>query len=156
MKRFRLITLTLTCSLTLFASSAQARFFLGPTLVIQVTEGDTASALGVQFGTYNLGSGFGLRGTLEVRPPLVSSPAFQTAADLLYSRGEETIFYLGVGGGYANTSGSESLAVSGTLGVDVDTDSLISVFLEAQPRYNLTTDAPTFHVRSGLNVHLGD
>lgn len=154
MNRFTFTTLALVAAL--FFGNAQASFFLGVPVSTEVRGEDSVSYLGVQFGTYDLGGDFGLRGNLRVLPPLGEDPSFQLAGDLLYSSGEETVFYLGAGAGYAVLNESESLFVGGTIGFDVDAASLISVFLEAQPRYNLTAQSVALYLNTGLNFHFGE
>ena len=121
----------------------------------QLTENGANSYLGATLGTYDLGSGFGLRGGLEFKPVL-SALYTQVGADLLYSTGESTVFYVGAGGGYSTAAGTDALYVAGTAGLDLDAASFISFFAEAQPRYNLTTEAGQLFVRAGLNLHFGD
>ncbi len=139
--------------LTLLSSRAQASFFLGLPIATEMRGEESVSYLGVQFGTYDLSGELGLRGTLRVLPPLGGTPAFQFAGDLLYTRGEEMVLYLGGGAGYAVRDASEALFIGGTLGLDIDTESLISVFFEAQPRYTLTTRTVGLYLSGGLNVH---
>ena len=153
MKRYLLLLLTACCSG--WWSTAHARIFLEFPVAAQVTESSVSSFLGVSLGTYNLGGGVGLRGNLEFKPVL-STPYYQAGADLLYTTGENTVFYLGAGGGYSSAAGTESLYVAGTAGLDLDANSLISVFGEVQPRYDLTTDAGRLFLRAGINVHFGE
>lgn len=154
MKRTCVTLLILT--LLLFVGTAGAKFFIGVPLSTELRGDDSTAYIGVLFGSYSLGSGFGLRGSLELLPPLGQEPAFQASGDLLYSSGEVTVFYLGAGGGYAALEGAESLFIGGTIGLDVDAASLISVFLEAQPRYNLTAETAALYLRTGLNFHFGE
>ena len=133
--------------------SAQARYFVSFPVTAQITETSASSYLGFSLGTYDLWRGFGLRGGLEFKPVL-ASPYYQAGADLLYSTGESSVFYLGAGGGYASAAGTESLYAAGTVGLDLDAASLISVFAEVQPRYNLTNRTGLLFLRAGLNVHL--
>lgn len=154
MNRFGLTTLGLLA--TLFVGSAQASFFLGVPVATDVRGEDSTSYIGVQFGTYDLGNDFGLRGNLRVLPPLGEDPSFQFAGDVLYSSGKETVFYLGAGAGYAVLDESESLFIGGTVGFDVDAESLISVFLEAQPRYTFSSETVALYLNTGLNFHFGN
>ena len=135
-------------------STAHANFYLGFPVASQITESSVNSYLGVSLGTYNLGGGFGLRGNLEFKP-ILTTPYYRAGADLLYTTGESAVFYFGAGGGYSSAGGAESLYVAGTAGVDLDADSLISVFAEVQPRYDLTTEAGLLFFRAGVNVHVG-
>lgn len=144
----------LLAALTLLGA-AHARFFIGVPLSSQLTEDGANSFLGATLGTYDLGSGFGLRGGLEFKP-IVSSLYVQAGADLLYSTGESTVLYVGAGGGYSRAGADDTLYVAGTAGLDLDAESFISFFAEAQPRYNLTTEAGQLYLRAGLNFHFGD
>lgn len=134
-------------------STSHARFFVGFPLASQVSEDAVSSYLGVSLGTYDLGGGFGLRGSLEFKP-VVSAAYYQAGADLLYSSGESTVFYAGLGGGYSSAAGAESLYLAGTAGLDLDAASLVSVFAELQPRYDLASESGLLYLRAGLNFHL--
>lgn len=146
--------LCLLVALTLL-SAAHARFYLGVPISSQLTEDGANSYLGATLGTYDLGSGFGLRGGVEFKP-VVSSLYVQAGADLLYSTGESTVLYVGAGGGYTRAGADDALYVAGTAGIDLDAESFISFFAEAQPRYNLTSESGALFVRAGLNFHFGD
>lgn len=141
-------------SLTLFGA-AHARFYVGVPISSQLTEGGASSFLGATLGTYDLGSGFGLRGGVEFKPT-VSALYFQAGADLLYTTGESTVFYVGAGGGYSRAGENDALYVAGTAGLDLDAASFISFFAEAQPRYDLSTESGQLFVRAGLNLHFGN
>ncbi len=137
---------------TAFWNTAQARVFIGFPVASQVDETSVSSYLGFTLGTYDLWGKFGVRGGLEFKP---ASPLdYQVGGDLLYTTGENTVFYVGAGGGYASAAGAESLYASGTAGLDLDAGSLISVFAEVQPRYNLTTETGLLFLRAGINLHL--
>lgn len=146
--------LLLTVALTLLGA-AHARFYVGVPISSGLTEGGSSSFLGATLGTYDLGSGFGLRGGLEFKP-VVSALYVQAGADLLYTSGESTVFYVGAGGGYSRAGEDDALYVAGTAGVDLDAATFISFFAEAQPRYNLSTEVGQLFVRAGLNFHFGD
>ena len=153
MSRYLFLPFFTVCLLSSLWSTARANVYLGFPVVSQVEQTSLSSYLGVSLGTYNLGAGFGLRGNLEFKP-ILSTPYYQAGADLLYTTGESTVFYVGAGGGYSSSAGTESLYVAGTAGLDLDAASLISIFAEAQPRYNLTTKAGLLFLRAGINVHL--
>ncbi len=153
MKRSYKPLLLLLIGLSLWGT-AHARVFIGFPVSSQVSEDSVSSYLGLSLGTYNLWRGLGLRGNLELKP--VSPLYVQGGADLLYSTGSNTVFYAGAGGGYSSAAGTESLYVSGTAGLDLDAGSLISVFAEVQPRYDLMRETGLLYVRTGLNLHFGD
>ena len=155
MNRYQALLFFLTVCCGSWWSTAHAQFFLGFPVVSQVTESSVNSYLGVSLGSYNLGGRFGLRGNLEFKP-ILSTPYYRAGADLLYTTGENTVFYLGAGGGYSSAAGTESLYVAGTAGLDLDANSLISVFAEVQPRYDLSTEAGLLFFRAGVNVHFGE
>jgi hypothetical protein len=156
MTRIRVLIRTLALLTLLLTATAQAGFFIGTPISTELKGEDSIGYLGVQLGSYDLGSGFGLRAGLEILPPLGSGAPYQATGDLLYGIGETTVFYLGAGGGYAALGSSESFLLSGTLGLDIDAASLISVFAEAQPRYNLRAESVALYLRTGLNFHFGD
>ena len=153
MNRVRITAFTLVCALLL--GTAQASFFLGVPLATELKGQNSTAYLGLQVGTYDLGSGFRLRGRLEVLPPLGRERGMQLGGELLYSRGESSVFYLGAGGGYAAYNSAKSLFVSGTVGLNIDAASLVSVFLEAQPRYDLDRETIGLYLSGGLNFHFG-
>lgn len=145
----------LASALVLFGT-AQARFFVGAPSSTLLTRSAITSFVGLQLGTYDLGNGFGLRGGVELVPAFGTALNVQGAVDLLYTRGSNLVIYGGVGSGYANLGGAEALFVSGTVGLDLDAETTISYFLEAQPRYNLLSKTPQLYLRSGINLHLGE
>lgn len=155
MNHIRLTVLALLGSCSLMTASAQSGFFVGVPLSSEMTSEGSTTFIGAQVGTFGLGSGFGLRASLELLPPISAEPSFQAAGDLLFGSGENTIFYVGAGGGYAAIEANEALFVSGTVGLELDAASLISLFLEAQPRYDLTNESASFYLRYGLNFHFG-
>lgn len=132
---------------------AQARYFVGVPVTVSFSSAYPLGHIGAQFGTYDLGSGFGLRAAAEVNP---SNQALYGGADLLYTGGESNRYYLGVGGLYGATGTKNELYVQGVAGMDFDVESLVSFFTELQPRYNLESEAGSIFVRFGVNVHLGD
>ena len=146
--------LCLLAALTLLGA-AHARLFVGALISSGLSEDGADSYLGASLGTYDLGSGFGLRGGVEFKP-IVSALYVQAGADLLYSTGKSTVLYVGAGGGYSRAGADDTLYVAGTAGIDLDAASFISFFAEAQPRYNLTSESGQLYLRAGLNFHLGD
>ena len=154
MTHFRQRLLLAALTLTLLGA-AHARFFVGVPISSQLSEDGANSFLGASLGTYDLGSGFGLRGGVEFKP-IVSALYVQAGADLLYSTGESTVLYVGAGGGYTRAGADDSLFVAGTAGIDLDAESFISFFAEVQPRYNLTSESGQLYLRAGLNFHFGD
>jgi len=150
------LALLLTAACLLLTGTAYARQFVGVPSSSLISEGSVTRFVGLQFGTYDLGSGFGLRAGAEVVPTLEEGLLAQGGTDLLYTTGERVVFYLGAGGGYSSVAGDDSLYVAGTVGLDFDAASTLSYFVEAQPRYDLGRDAGLFYLRSGLNLHFGD
>lgn len=137
-------------------TAVYARQFVGLPSSFLIGEDGVIRFVGVQVGSYDLGSGLGLRADAEFVPVPAEGPIVQGGVDLLYSTGESTVFYAGAGGGYANVAGADSLYLAGTAGVDFDAASRISYFLEVQPRYDLEREAGLLYLRSGINVHFGD
>lgn len=133
--------------------TAHADSFVSLPVSAQITENSTSSYLGVSLGTYDLWRDFGLRGNLEFKP-VVSPLYYQAGADLLYATGEDLVFYVGAGGGYSSAAGNASLYASGTVGLDLDAASLISIFAEVQPRFDVTNRTGLLYLRGGLNIHL--
>ena len=155
MTNFRQVRLLLAALTLSLLGAAHARFFVGVPISSGLSEDGANSYLGATLGTYDLGSGFGLRGGLEFKP-IVSALYVQAGADLLYSTGESTVLYVGAGGGYSRAGADDSLYVAGTAGIDLDAASFISFFAEAQPRYNLTSESGQLYLRAGLNFHFGN
>ena len=149
------LRLLLSLAALTLLGAAHARFFVGAPISSELSENGTHSFLGATLGTYDLGSGFGLRGGLEFKP-VVSALYLQAGADLLYSTGGSTVLYVGAGGGYSRAGADDSLFVAGTAGIDLDAESFISFFAEVQPRYNLTSESGQLYLRAGLNFHFGD
>jgi hypothetical protein len=155
----------LTLALLALLSAAQARFYLGfPTSGIYAS--DALGAVGgVHFGTYNLDDDFGIRATAEfgirpntesgVVPPLPLEVLVEGGVDGTYSFGEGVVFYTGAGLGYGTADGSGSPFVSAFVGLDFDAGSVVSIFLEINPRYAFSNTG-LLHVRSGINFHIGD
>lgn len=156
--------ITLTLALLTLLSAAQARFYLGfPTGGI-ITSDIPLPVAGVHFGTYNLYDDFGIRATAEfgIRPntesgvvPVPLALLVEGGLDGTYSFGEGVVFYTGAGLGYGSADGSGSPFVSAFVGLDFDAGSVVSIFLEINPRYAFSNTG-LLHVRSGINFHIGD
>jgi hypothetical protein len=73
----------------------------------------------------------------------------------LYSFVEGVVFYTGAGLGYAGLAGVGSPFVSAFVRLDFDASSVISIFLEINPRYAFSNTG-LIHIRSGLHFHIGD
>lgn len=149
-------TLVLMFTCLFLLGTAHARLFIGlPSSTLISTEG-ILEFVGVHVGTHDLGSGFGLRAGAEFSPSLEAGLFAQGGADVLYSTGEDIVFYVGAGGGYKSIAGADSLYVAGTAGVDLDAATTLSYFVEVQPRYDINQEVGLFYLRSGLNLHFGD
>lgn len=144
-------------ALFVLLSTAQARFYLGfPTSGIYASDAFGAVG-GVHFGTYNLYDDFGIRATAEAGAVFGQTPSLlvEGGIDGLYSFGEGVVFYTGAGVGYGSQGGVGDLFVSAFVGLDFDAGSVISIFLEINPRYAFSNTG-LIHVRSGINFHIGD
>jgi hypothetical protein len=73
----------------------------------------------------------------------------------LYSFVEGVVFYTGAGLGYAGLAGVGSPFVSAFVRLDFDASSVISIFLEINPRYAFSNTG-LIDIRSGLHFHVGD
>lgn len=156
--------ITLTLALLTLLSAAQARFYLGfPTSSIY-TSNALGAVGGAHFGTYNLYDDFGIRATAEfgIRPntesgvvPVPLALLVEGGLDGTYSFGEGVVFYTGAGLGYGTADGSGSPFVSAFVGLDFDAGSVVSIFLEINPRYAFS-NVGLLHLRGGLNFHIGD
>lgn len=153
--------LTLTLALFALLGVAQARFYIG-----FPTSGIVGSAFGVvsglHIGTYKLYEDFGVRATAEIGTAinipldLASLVAYEGGVDGTYSFGEGVVFYTGAGLGYGGGPlASGSVFASAFVGLDFDASSVISIFLEINPRYYFSNSG-LIHIRSGLNFHIGD
>lgn len=140
----------------LLFSTAQAQFFLGTAnSVLIIRNGGVGFFVGVQGGSYDLGSNLGVRGSLELFPAVADGTTLlQAEATGLYVVGEGIKFYLGPSLGLASLGGAVNPFGGLAVGVDFDSESVISYFIEAQPRYYFG-GAPALGVRSGLNFHIG-
>ena len=149
--------LALLLSMLALCAAAQARFYIGfPNSLIAGSGFGGVS--GVHFGTYKLYNDFGIRATAEAgaaftNPLLVT---YEGGLDGTYSFGEGVVFYTGGGLGYGGGAlGGGSLYAGAFVGLDFDASSVISIFLEINPRYYFS-NAGLVHVRSGINFHIGD
>lgn len=155
----------LILALLALLSAAQARFYLGfPTSGI-LTGLIPLPVLGFHIGTYKLYDDFGVRATAElganfnvpidpILPTVPVVPIVEGGVDGTYSFGEGVVFYTGAGVGYGSAGGLGSPFVSAFVGLDFDAGSVISIFLEINPRYAFS-NVGLLHVRSGLNFHIG-
>ena len=144
-------------ALFVLLASAQARFYVGfpGSLIVGSGFGGVG---GVHIGTYKLYNDFGIRATAEAgatftNPLLVT---YEGGLDGTYSFGEGVVFYTGAGLGYGGGAlGGGSLYAGAFVGLDFDASSVISIFVEINPRYYFS-NAGLVHVRSGINFHIGD
>lgn len=78
-------------------TAVYARQFVGLPSSFLIGEDGVVRFVGVQVGTYDLGSGLGLRADAEFVPLPADGPIVQGGVDLLYSTGERTVLYAGAG-----------------------------------------------------------
>lgn len=151
-------TLLLLGLATLF-STASAEFYFGFPSSTAVSGSGVAPFIGVQAGSHEVAANLGVRGYLESDATL-SGLLLQGGADVFYTTGGNSKFYVGGGLGIARFDAG---TVSGTLpylnpviGGDFDSGTAISYFIEASPRVYVGSGAETlFYLRSGINFHLG-
>lgn len=147
--------LPLVFTFLLFSGTAQAQFFLGTVGSSAIAQGVVVPFVGLHGGTYDLGSDFGVRGGFEVLPAVIDGLTIvQGTVDGLYATGESIIFYAGPGLGLVSAGGLTNAFAGVAVGVDFDAASVISYYIEAQPRYYFGGQ-PIFYLRSGLNFHIG-
>ncbi len=150
--RRALLPLALTC---LYFGAAHAQFFLGTVGCTLITPAAVIPLVGLQAGTYDLGGGFGARGSLELFPLIVNGTTLvQGEATGLYVIGDSVKLYAGPSVGLVGVESTTNAFGGFALGVDFDSESVISIYLEVQPRYYLG-GAPSVLIRSGTNFHLG-
>ena len=150
---------TLLLGLAALLSTASAEFYFGFPSSTAVSGSGVAPFIGVQAGSHEVAAHLGVRGYLESDAAL-SGLLLQGGADVLYTTGGNSKFYVGGGLGIANLDAG---SVSGTLfylnpviGGDFDSGTAISYFIEASPRVYVGDGAvPLFYLRSGINFHLG-
>lgn len=151
---------TILALLTLaFLSSVQAqgRIFVGlPTSTVFVG-GVVGSLLGFQAGSYDIGSGVGTRFVLESNLGIGDVALTEGGVDILLSSGEATTLYGGAGAGYIFVGGLDGFYGSGFLGVDFDSATAVSYFIEANPRLytGSTSSFIAFFLRTGVNISFG-
>lgn len=146
---------TLIFGLLFLGSAAHAQFFLGTTTSTALVAGVSVPFVGLHGGTYDLSGNYGARGGFELLPAVINGlTIFQANVDGVYSTGEAIVFYGGPTLGYVNVGGLSNAFVGATVGVDFDAASVISYYIEAQPRYYFGGQ-PVFYLRSGLNFHIG-
>lgn len=154
----RKIVLVFTLLAFLNAVQAQSpRIFLGLPGSTVFVGGQVGSLLGFQVGSYNLGGGIGTRVVLESNLGLGDVGLTEGSADVLFSIGETTKLYGGLGAGYVIAGGLDGLYGGGFVGVDFDSATAVSYFIEANPR--LYTDSSSnfvaFFLRTGVNFSFG-
>lgn len=146
----------LTLALLALLGVAQARFYLGfPGSGIVGSSGGAAVG-GLHVGTYNLYNDFGVRATAEAGAIFgePNSLIVEGGVDGTYSFGEGVVFYTGAGVGYMAVGDSGSPFVGAFVGLDFDAASVISIFLEINPRYAFSSTG-FVQIRSGINFHIG-
>ncbi len=144
--------------LTLFSGGqAQGRFFIGLPSSTVFVGGAVGSLFGFQVGSYDFGNGFGARIALESNLGLGAIGLTQGSADAMISTGDVTALYGGAGAGYVFADGADGVYGSGFIGVDFDSGTAISYFIEANPRYYSggTENFLAFFLRAGVNINLG-
>ena len=150
--RRALLPLALAC---LYFGAAHAQFFLGTVGSTLITPAAVVPFVGLQAGSYDLGGGFGARGSVELFPLIFDGTTLlQAEAAGLYVIGEGVKLYTGPSLGLFNAGGDTVPFGGVTLGVDFDAESVISIYLEVQPRYYFG-GTPSVLIRSGTNFHLG-
>lgn len=149
----------LLLGLAALLSTASAEFYFGFPSSTAVSGSGVAPFIGVQAGSHEVAANLGVRGYFESDATL-SGLFLQGGADVFYTAGSNSKFYVGGGLGVANLDVG---SVSGTLvylnpviGGDFDSGTAISYFIEASPRVYVGSGAvPLFYLRSGINFHLG-
>lgn len=147
--------LALTLALLSLFGAAQARFYIGFPSSSVFSSGVLGAVGGLHIGTYKLYDDFGVRATAEAGAAFGSTTSLivEGSVDGTYSSGD-VVFYTGGGVGYGSQGGSSSAFVGAFVGLDFDAGSVISLFLEINPRYALSNTG-FVQVRSGLNFHIG-
>lgn len=147
--------LALTFAWFFLLGTAQAQLFVGTVSSSAITQGIIVPFVGLHAGTYDLSGDFGIRGGFELLPAVITGlTVAQGTVDGFYATGEGIVFYAGPGLGVVSANGFTNVFVGGTVGVDFDAASVISYYVEAQPRYYFGGE-PVFYIRSGLNFHIG-
>lgn len=151
-------TILVLLALTLFSvGQAQSRIFVGLPGSTVFVGGVVGSLFGFQVGSYDIGGGFGTRLALESNLGIGEVSLTEGSVDVLLSSGEATTLYGGAGAGYILAGGLDGFYGSGFLGVDFDSATAVSYFIEANPR--LYTDSGSsfvaFFLRAGVNFSFG-
>jgi hypothetical protein len=141
-------------------STASAKFYFGFPGSTVVTSGGARSLASFQMGNYGVTPNFGVRVLVESNLGFNDSSILQGGFDLMFTTGEYNTFYLGGGAGYINISIDaqelNALYLAPVLGIDFDSGSTVSLFIEATPRvYFYGRSEILLYVRSGINFHLG-
>lgn len=147
-------------TLLTFLGAAQAqspRIFVGLPGSTVFLGGVVGSLIGFQAGSYDIGGGIGSRVALESNLGIGDIGLTEGSVDILFSTGQTTTLYGGLGAGYIIAGGLDGFYGSGFLGVDFDSATAVSYFIEANPRL-YTGDGPSFvafFLRSGVNFSFG-
>lgn len=139
------------------AAHAQGRIFVGLPGSTVFVNGDVGSLFGFQVGSYDIGGGFGTRLALESNLGIGDLALTEGSVDVLLSFGEATTLYGGLGAGYVLVGGLDGFYGSGFVGVDFDSATAVSYFIETNPRI-YTGDGPSFFaffLRMGVNFTFG-
>lgn len=150
-----------TLALLAFLGAAQAqsfRIFMGLPSTALIVGGSTVPLLGLHVGSYNLGGGVGSRLVIESNLGLAEVALTQGSVDALFSTGEATTLYGGVGAGYILLGELDGLYANAFVGVDFDSATAISYFIEANPRLYVDGGSSfgAFVFRAGMNFAFGD
>lgn len=150
--------LVLLLSLAALFGTASARVYFGfPTTIMSVSGVSGVGVLGgVHVGSYDVGPNFGIRGVLETTAGLYDTLLTQGSADVMFTSGRYSTFYVGAGVGLMTTQNVYVFYANPFLGVDFDSGSALSYFIELNPRLYVgggTVGALVF--RAGLNFQLG-
>ncbi len=154
MKRFLLLL-----SLALIINTASAEFYFGVPSSTAIIGSETVPFVGLQAGSHEVAPNFGVRGYFESDATL-SGIWLQGGADVLFTTGEYSTFYIGGGAGVARISlgdlSGTAFYLNPVIGADFDSSTTISWFVEASPRVYVASGTEVlFYIRSGLNFHFG-
>lgn len=142
--------------LTFFGTAqAQPRIFIGLPSSTVFVAGTVGSLFGFHVGSHNIGGGVGARLALESNLGLGNVGLTEGSVDALLSVGDATTFYGGAGVGYVLAGGADGVYGSGFVRVDFDSETAVSYFIEANPRFYFDNgdSFPAFFIRSGVNIN---
>ena len=139
-------------------NTVSARVFLGFPTGALVTGNGVGVFNSVHFGSYTLSPHFGVRGVLETDALFAPIPTYQGSVDAMLTTGEASTFYAGAGVGIVTLLGDVAAYANPFIGVDLDSGSALSWFIEVNPRVYIGSGGvlPTVVFRSGLNFQLGE